>query len=240
MRYQVAPYKKIFNIINGLHSYLVLILLLTLLLWGMIRSPYFSIQQIEVSGDLKHLSMDVVVEVSKISLGTNLFSVSLHETEKNVLKLPWVQSVSIRRQVPDTLWIYVKEYRPIALLLEEQLYFVSQGGVVFKKVEEEVTRDLPVITGLKKEDRLDEVVQLLKIFNKSDDFRLFGLSEIHYNDVTGFSVVTLMGPMEIRLGRDHFENKLKRLQQIWTKLDKRYARVHGIDLDYEDRAFVKL
>lgn len=223
-----------------LFVYVVLVFLLSLFALGMVRSPYFSIQKIEVAGDLKHLSMDAVVEASKVSLRTNLFSVSLHETEKNVLKLPWVQSVSIRRQVPDTLWIYVKEYRPIALLLEEQFYFVSQGGGVFKKVEEEVTRDLPVITGLKKEDRLDDVMQLLKIFNKSDDFRLFGLSEIHYNDVTGFSIVTLMGPMEIRLGRDHFENKLKRLKQIWTKLDKRYARVRGVDLDYEDRAFVKL
>ena len=211
------------------------------LIWErVLHTSYFTLQKIEVAGSLKELTHDAVVLSSRLPLGKNIFNISLDEVEKNVLQLPWVMSVSVRRETPHTIWIYVKEQKPKALLLEDTLYFVSENGVVFKEVQTESQRDLPVLTGLSKSKPLTKALQLIKILESNQDFELFGLSEIHYNDVTGFSVVTLLGPMEIKLGKENFESKINRLKIVWPELSAKLGRVKGIDLDYEDKVFVKL
>lgn len=225
----------------ALASALFLVLLVGFGVWlGVLRSSYFALKQIEIVGDLRELSMQQVFEATNISLGKNLFRVSLKRVEQNILRLPWVASVSIRRQAPDTIWIHVREQKAKALLLVDKLYFVSAGGHVFKEVEQEKGRDLPVLTGFGTEGPLTKALELIDFFEEKHDFGVFGISEIHYNGSTGFSIVTLKGPMEIRLGRENFEAKLTRLKTIWSHLEPRLGRVRGIDLDYSDKAFVKL
>lgn len=211
--------------------------------WGwrlLQRTPYFSIQKIEVSGALTQLTTRQIVEAAQIPPGTNLFQVSLNTVSQNILKFPWVASVSVRRQVPSSLWIHVVEQKPAALLLADDLYFISQEGNLFKKVEMETPRDLAVVTGFEKDDSLEPVMRLMHFLNDFRNFDLFGISEIHYNEATGFSVVTVQGPMEIKLGRENFEKKLERWKKIWPTLQARFGRVRGVDLDYEEKAFIKL
>lgn len=200
----------------------------------------FALERLEVAGDLKELTLEEILKKANVPLKKNLFQISLKEVKKDITTLPWVKQVSVRRQVPSTLWVHVREHKPQALLLDGRLYFVSEEGVVFKPVGKESNRDLPVITGLKKSDSLEEALQLIHFLRDFSDFELFGLSEIHYNEVTGFSIVTLQGPMEIRLGRENIAFKIIRLKKMWESLEGRLPRVRGIDLDYEDRAFVKL
>lgn len=210
------------------------------LVWGVTQSSSFSLQTIDIVGDFQNISQAEIQKAADVAPGKNLFQIPLKEVEKNILTLKWVDQVLIRRQIPHTLWIHVKEHEPQALLLDKRLYFVSKEGAVFKEVEKEAIRDLPVITGLSSESSLSEALHFINFFEANDDFSVFGLSEIHYNDATGFSFVTLTGPMEIKLGRENFEEKLGRLQKIWTGVKPELGAIKGIDLDYEERAFVKL
>lgn len=222
-------------------SYVLLPVLVVLgLAWGITQSGTFALQKVDIVGDFQNVSLEEIQKAADLSLERNLFQISLQKIEKNILTLKWVDQVLIRRQVPHALWIHVKEHEPRALLLDKRLYFVSKEGTVFKEVERETIRDLPVITGLKKEDAMREVLHLIDFFSARDDFSVFGLSEIHYNEPAGFSFVTMTGPTEIRLGRENFEKKLDRLQTIWSRVKPELGRIKGVDLDYEDRAFVKL
>lgn len=209
--------------------------------WQIVKSAsYFSIQKIEVSGVLTQVTPAQIVQAAGVKLGTNLFQVSLNTVSQNILKFEWVASVSVRRQVPSTLWIHVVEQKPVALLLAGDLYFVSPEGKLFKKVEMETPRDLLVVTGFEKEESLEPAMRLIHFLKDFRDFDLFGISEIHYNEATGFSIVTVQGPMEIKLGHENFEKKLERWKKIWPTLQTQLGRVRGVDLDYEDKAFVKL
>lgn len=211
--------------------------------WGwrtVSRTSYFSIQKVEVSGVLTQVTPAQIVQAAGVKLGTNLFQVSLNTASQNILKLPWVAEASVRRQVPATLWIHVVEQKPAALLLADDLYFVSQEGKLFKKVEMETPRDLLVLTGFEKDESLEPAMRWIHFLKDFRDFDLFGISEIHYNEATGFSVVTMQGPTEIKLGFEPDEKKMMRLKKIWPTLQTRFGRVRGVDLDYEEKAFVKL
>lgn len=212
-----------------------------LIAFGVTRSPYFSVEKIEVTGDLKQLVPHQIIGASRVIAGENLFGVSLKTVEENVLKLPWVKSVFVRRQIPSTLWISVKEERAKALLLDgDKLYFVSDEGKAFKEVQEEIHHDLPIVTGHSHEEPMRSAIELIDFFMDFGDFEVFGISEIHYSAITGFSIVTMQGPMEIKLGWGDFAAKLNRLKTIWLKVGERFGRPRGIDLDYEERVFVKL
>jgi len=233
-------FKRAPKFLRWVPGFLLIIIIGVALWWGITKNPYFAIQKIDVVGDLTQINIDQILNASKVSVGQNLFGVSLKEIEENILQEPWVESVSVRRQAPSTLWIYVKEQNPVALLLTDKLYFVSARGIAFKEVEQESCRDLPVFTGFEKKDSLITALNFLHFLEGSSDFDMFGLSEIHYNEATGFSLVTLLGPMEVRFGKEGFEAKLNRLKNIWTQAGDKLGRVKGIDLDYSDKAFVKL
>ncbi|MBI4223824.1 MAG: FtsQ-type POTRA domain-containing protein [Deltaproteobacteria bacterium] len=208
--------------------------------WGLTHASTFALRQIEVVGRLEKVTMQEIVEAAGLHAGVNLFSLNLQGVEAKTLRLPWIRSVSIRRQVPATLWIHVTEQKPKALLLDDQLFFVSEEGLVFKRLEGETNRDLPVITGMKGDQSLKIPLQLIDLFEEQHDLGVFGLSEIHYNAATGYSVVTLKGPLEVKLGRVDFEKKLERLKKIWADLAVRTPGLRGIDLNYDEKAIVKL
>lgn len=243
----VRRHRKIFFLLRRLRratrnfgSLFVLLVTMAGISFGVTRSTIFSIQHIEIIGDFRNVRSEEVSARALVKPGVNLFRLSLKEVEKKIAAMPWVESVFVRRQIPHTLWIHVKEYKPKAILLSDRLYFVSDKGKVFKKVEQEGTRDLPVLTGFGKEDSFENILSLIDFFDSKLDFSLFGLSEIHYNEATGFSIVTLMGPMEIKLGKENLSAKLHRFKTVWAYLKPKVSAIRGIDLDYEDRAFVKL
>lgn len=207
--------------------------------WGIKYSPTFALETIEVVGRLERLTQAQILKAAALQTGVNLFSLNLKELEARIAGLQWVRSVAIRRQVPGTLWIHLVEQEPKALLLADRLYFVSAAGVVFKALEGETDRDLAVITGLSRGQNLQTALQLIDFF-AGHDLAVFGLSEIHYNTATGYSVVTLQGPVEVKLGRSHFETKLARLKKIWATLEARMPSLRGIDLNYEEKAVIKL
>lgn len=212
----------------------------TALGWGLTHSDTFALRRIEVVGRLEKLTAGQIVAAAGLHTGVNLFSLDLQDLEAGISRLPWLRSVSIRRQVPDTLWIHAAEQNPRALLLDGRLFFVSAQGVVFKGLEEEAERDFVVITGMKAGQNFETALELIDFFEQNHDLALFGLSEIHYNAAIGYSVVTLKGPIEVKLGRGDFEKKLERLKKVWSTLEPRIPALRGIDLNDEERAIVKL
>lgn len=213
-----------------------------LLLFGIAlkASPLFTVQSVEVVGDLKYLSVPEVMASSKIKTGEPLLSLSLKTIKKNVAALKWVRTVSVRREIPSRVWIAVEEEQPSALLLSDQLYFLSKEGAPFKNVGTERYRNLPVISGTSNREEIVEALAILSQVEREREMDLFGLSEIHFDPVLGYSLVTLSGPMEIVLGRSGIDDKIARLKILWSTYGQRLGKVRGIDLDYEDRAFVKL
>lgn len=217
-----------------------LILLAGGLAWGVRWSPYFRLHKVEVVGSLHVLTVPQIEAAAGVAVGVPLFQIALSQVEKNVAALPWVASVWVRREIPDRLWIHVQEETPKALLLRDRLYYLSNQGKVFKPVEQEPQRNLPVVIGWPDSRSFDLALRLIDFFETESDFSLFGLSEIHYNEATGLGLVTLTGPMEIQLGEENIWEKLNRLPVLWPQVQAKWGRVRGVDLNYDDRALVKL
>jgi cell division protein FtsQ len=99
--------------LNAIASGLALVAL-TLLLWGGIgwlaRQPLFAFREVAVAGPLVHLQPAELELVVRRELSGTFFSMNLESARASIAKLPWVRSVSLRRQWPHRLEVTVDEH----------------------------------------------------------------------------------------------------------------------------------
>lgn len=201
----------------------------------MFLGPTFSIRKIEVAGELKNISPDELIGLSGIKEGDNLFWVNVSGVHRQIIGNPWVKSVVVRRVLPSTLWIYVKEKEPLALILiGSDLYFVDEDGDPFKRAEYFEDKNLPVFTGLesmdntpvgKDESQIKIMLSIANLFSKSEFGGSRDLAEIHFDVVKGYSIMTRKEPVTILLGHAAFEDAIARVEEMFTAISGRPGRI---------------
>eukprot|EP00828_Plagiopyla_frontata_P021883 TRINITY_DN28484_c0_g1_i1.p2 TRINITY_DN28484_c0_g1~~TRINITY_DN28484_c0_g1_i1.p2 ORF type:complete len:277 (+),score=56.73 TRINITY_DN28484_c0_g1_i1:48-878(+) len=81
--------------------------LLTAYRW-MTAHPYFALQEIEVVGNHR-LGQGEILSIAEVAMGQNSLDVNMSEMEERLSANPWVQSVTLRRTLPGTLTIIIRE-----------------------------------------------------------------------------------------------------------------------------------
>lgn len=111
----------------------------TLLCVGVVLSltVFFPIENLSATGS-KIYSSEEILKITGINKGDNLFAVSRSGTEKQLkTNLPYIDSVTFKRQLPDTLEIKVKDAEEFASYKVGKKYFtVSKSGWVMKESTE--------------------------------------------------------------------------------------------------------
>ncbi len=132
-----------------------------LLLYGamhyVIHLPIFPLRDIQLTGDVAHVTHEQVEAVVTRELRGNFFTVDLAHARAAFEKLPWVRKVNVRRQWPDRLEFAVEEHKPLARWGSTAL--VSAQGEVF---EAAINTTLPVLQG--PEGTAPEVVSRFQLF----------------------------------------------------------------------------
>ncbi len=125
----------------------LIVFLIVIVAGGFLLSPLFDIAQFEVRGNA-YYTPEEVVNISGAETGGNLF---LHAQEdkirENLLQDPYFTEVVVKRKVPNTLVIEVKERRQIAAIkYGDSFVVVSEDGTVLRKTDLDPL--LTVLTGL--------------------------------------------------------------------------------------------
>lgn len=211
----------------------------------LITTPYLAIKTINVNGAEK-VSMEEVAGLSGLEPGQNLLSFRKKDVIEAIRKNPWVREASIKRGMPDTVTIDIKERRPLALVQMDGLYVMDTDGVVFKKLSIDDELDLPVVTGLKKEGIKDgggglgdKVLELIRGLNARSGFNLAKVSEIHVDPVFGLSVYTLEDGIRLDMGTDGFERKIAMFERVLRSRDGALRGIEAMDLNGNREVIVR-
>ena len=116
-------------------AFFILFMLVTLCVGAVLcLTVFFPIEKVVIDGS-KIYSVEEIFNNSKIESGDNLFLVSRSKTEQNLKsKLPYIESITFKRELPGTLNITVKDATEFAVYeVKEQYYTVSRSGWVMKK-----------------------------------------------------------------------------------------------------------
>jgi len=214
----------------------------------LLGDPFFRVKEVEVEGYQK-ISREALLSLITIEGMPNLFTVRLRDVAKRLESHPWIDQVKVRKVFPNKIMIQVEERKPIAILQLEELYYIDQKGVIFSAVGDRDEYNYPYLTGLTREvlendsaeaNRLiTKALELLRIADKEKVSPLEEISEVHMEKSFGVQCFTQIEGLEVRMGWDHFGEKLKRLSLIWSDLQKRGWSATSIDCSDLTRMVVK-
>jgi cell division protein FtsQ len=106
----------------------------------------FAVRHVEISG-IVHAPRATIEAIAGGYSGANLFRLDLESVRGRLRAVPWIESVSVEKKLPDTLQIAIAERKPAALVsTKEGLRYVDSNGVVFAALSPKIgDPDLPLI-----------------------------------------------------------------------------------------------
>lgn len=216
---------------------------------ALLRGNYFRVQHITIAGELAQLSEAELKGLTKIEEGSDLFDVSLHTVQANLRAHPWVRSVAVRRKLPGTIWIYVVEREPVALLSAGGLYLVDAEGNVFKPLSPEDPADLPIFSGITDvlvgsdgaghSAQLETMLSMYRGFEVHPIAQQFGCSEMVRDRFGRIAIITERPAVMLRFDERTDIAQLDRLLTIVPTLTSTDRKLQTIDLSIEQKVTVK-
>ena len=211
------------------------------------KAESLAIQRVLVEGAGPERA-DEIRALLNVKPGDNLLFADLDLARARAASHPWVASVSVKRELPDTLRVVIAEREPLMILSLDRLYYVDAAGEPFKMLVPGDVYDLPVLTGLMREDLLRragvareaiagglELIEALKV--KDSPLPPSEVSEIVWDPAEGYSVVAVSGLLTVRFGRGDYRDKLARLGEVRGAI-KGERDATEIDLTYSSRVIV--
>jgi cell division protein FtsQ len=198
-------------------------------------SPYFGLKTIAFQG-LRHASDAELAKLANLTLGQNLFQLDTRMAERAMRAHPWVRSTAISRHLPHGLRVRVVEQVPVAMVALGTLYLLSAEGQPFKKVQLGDSVELPLVTGIEREEYVEAPEQVISRIRQGLEVAAAyrgSLSEIRLGKA-GTTLITDAG-QEIRLGEGDTEEKLARLSRVRLELERRGLAADVIRLDNRTR-----
>ncbi len=205
-------------------------------------SPRFAIEAVAISGSA-HASEDEVRRLMGFAEGDNFFRLNTGAVEERLRAHPWIREAHVSRSFPQGVEIVVLEREALALVDLEHLYLVDRRGEVFKRAMPGDPLDLPVITGLPREewsdggarDRLGEVLHALDVYSSGELSRDRPISELHVDATGGLTLYLGDRGMAVKLGRGDLERKLERLGRVVAFAAGRGQELEVVRLDNRSR-----
>lgn len=215
----------------------------------LVASDYFQVESIRVE-NAERVSVEEVIGLSDIAIGSSIFDLNLEMIGNRIEENPWVRTARIERIFPRDVVIRLEERTPRAIINLGYLYYLDEAGDVFKMLSAGDRLDYPVITGIDRQDFLDQpeqtrerLRQALALIDELAERRRFSLdaiSELHLCREEGISLYTYLEGVPVLLGEGGYAEKLNRLEYIYKELEPRLPALKYIDLKVPDRVIVKL
>lgn len=225
--------------------------------WGakqyMTTSPRFSIKNVQIDGAGRKTPQEIA-DLGELRLGENVFGVDLDAARRKIEADPWVDSATVTRKLPGSVFVTVVEHEPAALVaIDDKMFLASAAGEVFKELAPEDPVDLPVVTGIQAKDVAKDregvkkdVQRALDVAAEVDKTALakrYPLQEIHLVEDGTIEIVVGSDGIAVHLGAPPYRGKLEQAERVFDELAKRKTEPSIVFLDNDsspDRVVVRM
>lgn len=208
-------------------------------------------EQIEVSGN--HIvAREEVQKLFTADRSRSVLRIPLDKRRVQVEELPWVESASVQRILPNHVRVLITERTPIAFFRNgAELLLIDGHGVLLDRPEGEDYR-FPIVTGLSenlpREER-GKRMQTYQEFMKDADLVKAGssdrISEMDLSNprdlkvvLTGLGAGDAAQAVTVHFGQGDFTNKYRMLVENFAQWQANAGPVRSIDLQYSRQVVV--
>jgi cell division protein FtsQ len=202
-----------------------------------------SSDDISVRG-LEKVPRSQVMEVLGGDIGRNVFFIPLEQRKKQLEEIPWIESASVMRLLPNRIAVQVKERTPIAFAqINSRIELVDAHGVIMELPH----YSFPVVMGLSDSDPLSTRSAQMKIYLRLiDDLDASGahysndLSEVDLSDPEDVKVTISdsAGAVLVHLGNDQYLERFKIYLSHVAEWRQQFQRLESVDLRYDGQIIV--
>jgi cell division protein FtsQ len=107
----------------------------------------FTVERVLADGRSQTSSGDILAALG-VRIGQPILALDLEAARARLAGLPWVESATVERRLPDTLYVRVSEAEPLVLWQQQQrLHLISRSGRVIEGAPIERFANLLVVVG---------------------------------------------------------------------------------------------
>ena len=207
-----------------------------------------SSDQIEILG-IENVTRAQVIEAMGADIGRNLFFVPLDERKKQLEQIPWVESASVMRYLPDRLRIVIQERTPVAFVqIGSKISLIDGNGVIMELPPGSFQKySFPVIVGMSESEPLSTRAPRMKMYqrliaeldgNGAQNSR--ALSEVDLSDPEDVKVVAgdAGGDVLVHLGNSNFLQRFQVYQAHVQEWRQQFQKLDSVDLRYDREVIV--
>jgi len=243
------------NILRNLTRWTLRLLILSSLFFGghwiylhLLEDPLFQVKEVELRGG-RRITEKELFSLMSIKGRMNIFSVNLREIGERLGGHPWIEEIKMIKIFPNKILIEIEERRPIAIIQLDEPYYIDKKGMIFPPMGDIDGYNYPFLTGLSREfltkdpstanHLIMKAIELLDIFEREKVLPMKEISEIHVDRIFGINCFIKDEGIEVKMGWDQFDEKLRRLPIILSDIQKRGISVLSIDSSDLKRMIVR-
>jgi cell division protein FtsQ len=192
----------------------------------------FPLSDVRLSAAPERVAAPELLQVVRSEVIGNFFTVDIERLRRTLEKLPWVRSVSIRRQFPDSLEVQLEEHQVLARWNNNAL--VNRQGEVFSAGSDQV---LPVFMGQAGDS--GEVAQYYTQFSNQLAAMNLRVVQLALSPRHAWQL-RLNNGMVLELGREEMQQRLARFVAVYPYIEGRGPKaeerntVKHVDLRYRN------
>ncbi len=207
-----------------------------------------SSDQIEVSG-AQHVAHAQIMEVMGGDIGRNIFFVPLAQRKTQLEQIPWVESASVMRFVPNRLRIEIHERTPVAFArIGSHISLIDAGGTLMELAPGGKHKySFAVIAGMNAGEplstraaRMKNYNQLVRELDSSGAYYSQGLSEVDIGDPEDVKVLAAdaNGEVLVHLGSGNYLQRYKTFVTHVQQWRQQFEKLESVDLRYDGQIVV--
>jgi len=207
-----------------------------------------SSDQIEVSG-AEHVAHAQIMEVMGGDIGRNIFFVPLAKRKQQLEQIPWVESASVMRFVPNRLRIEIHERTPVAFArIGSHISLIDAGGTLMELVPGGKHKySFAVIAGMNASEPLSTRAARMKNYNElvreldsSGGHYSQELSEVDLTDTEDVKVLAAdaNGEVLVHLGSGNYLQRYKTYVTHVQQWRQQFDKLESVDLRYDGQIIV--
>jgi cell division protein FtsQ len=205
-----------------------------------------SSDNIEVTG-MQNVTKAQVMEVMGADIGRNIFFIPLAQQKAQLEQVPWVESASVMRFVPNRLKVEIHERTPVAFArVGPRMALIDAGGTLME-LSPKHKFSFPVILGMNPGEPLSTRAPRMKTYSEmvseldgSGAHYSQDLSEVDLSDLEDVKVRVNdpAGDVLVHLGSSDYLRRYKIYvthAQAWRQ---QFQKLESVDLRYDNQIIV--
>lgn len=205
-----------------------------------------SSDDIDVTG-MQNVTKAQIMEVMGADIGRNIFFIPLVQQKAQLEQIPWVESASVMRFVPNRLKVEIHERTPVAFARVGPRIFLIDAGGTLMELPQKHKYSFPVILGMNPGEPLSTRAPRMKAYNELvEELDSAGarysqdLSEVDLSDLDNLKVRVNdpAGDVLVELGSSEYLKRYKTYVTHVQEWRQQFQKLESVNLRYDNQVIV--